>query len=131
MVTTGLINNAVNFVYYTWISDGVSDLNSSSYNIGDSEFRYLTRWDRLDYAKQQVKSMYGENASSFFDLKAWMYYNEYNFHMYAWAVLKRFHGEYNLLGSLAEAAKEASVDPLWEDDLIRYPFYILIGLLGM
>ena len=23
------------------------------------------------------------------------------------------------------------VDPLWEDDLIRYPFYILIGLLGM
>ena len=75
----------------------MSDLNSSSYNIGDSEFRYLTRWDRLDYAKQQVKSMYGENASSFFDLKAWMYYNEYNFHMYAWAVLKSFHGKDNLL----------------------------------
>ena len=45
--------------------------------------------------------------------------------------MKRFHGEHNLLGNLAEAAKEASVDPLWEDDLIRYPFYILIGLLGM
>lgn len=51
--------------------------------------------------------------------------------MYAWAIFKSFHGKDNLLGGLAESAREAYVNPLWEDDLIRYPFYILIGLLGM
>ena len=52
LATFGLVNNAVNFVYYTFISDGESNLNGTSYH-----GKYLNRWERLDYAKKQTNGM--------------------------------------------------------------------------
>ena len=74
--TVGLINNAVNFVYYTWISDGKTDITASSYTSG-----YVPRWDRLDYTKKMV-------GDDWYSPNAWMYYSEYNAHMLGWYVLE-------------------------------------------
>ena len=72
------VNNLVNFVYYTYISDGVSDLTPTSYSGKDGEKRkYLSRWERLDYAKAQT-------GEKWYNLNAWRYYSEYSAHMYAW-----------------------------------------------
>ena len=71
--TTGFINNTVNAIYYEF-SDGESNLTSDSY----VENGYLTRWDRLDYTKQQTEE-------SHYNINAWRYYSEYGLHMYGWA----------------------------------------------
>ena len=71
-LTTGAINNIVNGIYYMLISDGKSSLSGESYQKG-----YITRWERLDYAKQQT----GEKG---YFSHAWRYYGEYSAHMYGW-----------------------------------------------
>jgi RHS repeat-associated protein len=70
--TFGIINNAVNEIYYENFSDGESNINNSSYQNG-----YIDRFDRLDYAKQRTKE-------EDYNLNSWRYYSEYNLHMYGW-----------------------------------------------
>ena len=114
--TTGLINNAVNFVYYTWISDGVSDLTPSSYNVANSGPRYINRWDRLDYAKQ-------ETGQSYYNFNAWMYYSEYNFHMHIWNLTWWAKDKDVFLFSyLANSASVAAVDST--DPFSDYNYYM-------
>ena len=136
--TFGAINNSVNAFYYNFISDGESDLNNSSYNIDNSGFKYLNRWDRLDYTKK-------ETQQSTYNFNAWMYYSEYNFHMYAWLGLKGFYNKGGFLGGLAEAAKEANVeanDPFYDyhyyidrgdkfNAYLRTALYLAVGVLGL
>ena len=84
-LTFGLVNNTVNFVYYTFISDGVSDLSPTSYSGTEGDaVKYLSRWDRLDYAKVVT-------GESWYNLNAWRYYSEYSFHMYAWMATSSFY----------------------------------------
>lgn len=65
VATAGAVNNAIDFAYYTFISDGTSDLTPTSYSgtNGDS-VKYLSRWDRLDYTKSMTKD-------SWYNLNAW------------------------------------------------------------
>jgi len=42
--TFGALNNMANAVYYNYISDGESDLTSSSYNISPG-YNHINRWD--------------------------------------------------------------------------------------
>ena len=97
--TFGAINNTVNGIYYNYISDGNSELTSSSYQAG-----YINRWDRLDYVKSQ------ENMSSTYNKTARMYYSEYNLHMYGWYLTGwALDKEIPLISELAESCKEAYV----------------------
>ena len=69
----GLVNNVINTIYFEY-SDGKSELSSDSYR--DES---VTRWDKLDYAKQQT----GEDH---YNINAWRYYSEYTVHEYGWYV---------------------------------------------
>ena len=79
---TGAVNNGINFVYYTYFSDGKCflDWDSQESTYVDT---YITRWDRLDYAKQ-------ETGDSVYGLNAWRFYSEYSLHMYGWYAVKPF-----------------------------------------
>ena len=127
IATFSALNNATNAIYYNCISDGVNDagVTSSSY----TENGYINRWDRLDYTKDQTKE---DN----YNINAWRYFSEYNFHMYAWLVTKsKYTGKKGdgFLSDIAYSASSANVDPKnFEDGPNRWRniFYIGIGLLG-
>ena len=123
IATIGLINNTVNFLYYTFVSDGKTDIKNDSYNNA-----YISRWDRLDYTKQQTKE-------TWFNTIAWRYYNEYNFHMYAWFILKPFYtGEKNPEGwaELADRAHEAHIKVnQWDSDGFVNVVSTMLGILGL
>ncbi len=74
IATFGALNNLTNAIYYNYISDGSSNLTSNSYRDG-----YVNRWDRLDYVKQQT-------VQDTFNTTAWMYFSEYNLHLYGWYI---------------------------------------------
>ena len=119
----GGINNGVNAIYYNYISDGKSNLNSSSYTHG-----YVSRWDRLDYTKEMTK----EDKYNF---NAWRFYSEYDSHMYAW-MLTSWAYEKNIqpFSSIAIRAEDAEVDPHKMEDgnnAWRNIIYIIFGLLGL
>ncbi|MBO4990201.1 MAG: RHS repeat-associated core domain-containing protein, partial [Clostridia bacterium] len=119
--TYGTINNAVNAIYYA-SSAGESTLNGSSYNE-----RYLTRWERLDYAKRQTK-----DESYFFN--AWRYYSEYSLHMYGWFVLQGFYEEGNDKGlsGIAYKSKNAEVwEHEWDSRWFINVATVLFGILGL
>ena len=75
------------------------------------------------------------------DFNAWMYYSEYNFHMWALYGLKGWYGESNKLGDLAYAASEAAVeanDPFYDyyhtdgyEKWLRMIAYFGVGILGV
>ena len=96
----GATNNFVNGLYYNFISDGQSDLTSSSYTTD----LFINRWDRLDYVKQQeeMPSTYNKTAS--------MYFSEYNLHMYGWR-LAGWSLDKKIIGfsDVAESCKDAYV----------------------
>ena len=144
VATFGAVNNTVNALYYNFISDGESDLNDSSYNIDNTGFKYLNRWERLDYTKKQLVEDNAEGEKELFDFNAWMYYSEYNFHMYAWGLLKGQYAEepQNLLESFASSASEADVEPNepfydYENvtskamGILRTAVYMGVGILGL
>ena len=132
-LTTGIINNAINFVYYSFISNGKSDLTSHSYSGENGEsVKHLTRWERLDYTKAMTGDKY-------YGINAWRYYSEYSFHVYVWERLHQFYtGKQNdgFLADLAYSAVDADVKPhSWElDENGRWSWrnlvYILFGILG-
>lgn len=104
VATFGAVNNFANGLYYNLTPDDVkSDITSSSYS--NNGTKYINRWDRLDYTKQQTQQ-------SNYNFNAWMYYSEYNFHMHVWNGL-------NLLGledsptfsGFAGSASDANVQP--------------------
>lgn len=61
--TFGAVNNSINAFYYNNISDGESDLEVGKEDIpyserkGDYVDRYVSRWERLDYAKKPCKTI--------------------------------------------------------------------------
>ena len=134
--TFGLINNAINFVYYTFFADGESSTIQESGNEEDPSYYvthgfggYLNRFDRLDHAKKMTGEKY-------YNVNAWRYYSEYGFHMYAWMGLNWAHEkDYGELSKLAKRAHHADVDEEnWEDwgeNWYRNLAYIFVGLLGM
>ena len=138
VATIGAINNAVNFVYYTFFSDGQSDLTSSSYNINNSGFRYHTRWDRLDYTKHQTEQ-------PIYNFNAWMYNNEYSFHMYAWLLLKGWYTDktenksriedYALAASVADVEANKPFYDFTErkdwEGVLRIIAYLGTGIFGL
>ena len=110
-----------------------SDLTSTSYS--NNGARYINRWDRLDYTKQQTQQ-------SKYNFNAWMYYSEYNFHMYAWNVLNLpYIREIDALSGIAEKARVAHVipnDPLYDyyhtdgyEKWLRMIAYFSVGILGI
>ena len=93
----GLINDTVNAVYYEY-SDGVSDLDPGSYRDG-----YVSRWERLDYAKKET----GEED---YNVNAWLYHSEYTVHMYGWYALQNWKDDGTILVSmLARSRKQMSI----------------------
>ena len=119
--TFGLINNVVvNAIYYEF-SDGESNLQPDSYN-GD----YLSRWERLDYAKQQT----GEEH---YNLNAWRYYSEYSLHMYGWyATGWAYEKNIPVISKAAGSFKSADVDSQdWDTRAGVNLLTVVIGLLGL
>ena len=128
-ILSGTINNLINFVYYTYISDGVSDLTSTSYSgtNGDS-VKYLSRWDRLDYVKAQT-------GEKWYNLNAWRYYSEYNVHMYAWMLTSSFYtgnkGD-GWISDIAYRARQADIlNNKCDSDPMVFIATLVFGALGI
>ena len=121
VVTFGALNNLTNAIYYNYISDGKSELTSSSYRDG-----YVNRWDRLYYVKQQT-------GQDLFNTTAWMYFSEYNLHMYGWYMTGWAH-EKNipLISGLAERTKSAEINVgKWDSGWYVNVGIVILGLLGL
>ena len=119
--TFGAINNTVNAVYYNYISDEKSDLTPNSYRGG-----YINRWERLDYAKQ-------ETHQSTYNQTAWMYYSEYNLHMYGWYAIgwSQDKGIPNI-SDKADSLESADIDVgKWDDRWFVNAGFVILGILGM
>lgn len=117
---TGAINNTVNAIYYEF-SDGESDLTSDSY----VENGYLTRWERLDYAKNQTEE-------SHYNLNAWRYYSEYGLHMYGWlATGWALDKDVSVVSNIAKSCQDADVEiNSWDKRIEVNIGTIIIGILG-
>ena len=77
VATFGALNNLTNIAYYNCISDGESDLTSSSHAT-----KHINRWDRLDYVKSQG------DTPNIYTPEVRNYYAEYDVHVVGW----RFFG---------------------------------------
>ena len=126
IATFSAINNAANAIYYNYISDGESNLETTKENKSDYVDGYISRWDRLDYAKQQTgAAAYGFNA--------WRYNSEYSMHMYGWYTLLPFKESGNkriqaFRTSLIRVHIEPHLeDTNWKTRVVTYVF----GLLGL
>ena len=117
----GALNNLTNTIYYNFISDGESDLTSSSYRNG-----YINRWDRLDYVKQQT----GQEK---FNAISWMYFSEYNLHMYGWYLTGWAHeNNIPLISDIAERTYAAEINVgKWDSRWYVNIGIVIIGLLGL
>ena len=120
--TFGAINNAVNGIYYNYISDGESELTSNSYQAG-----YINRWDRLDYVKSQ------ENMPSTYNKTARMYYSEYNLHMYGWYLTGWALGKnIPLISDFAKSTSDADISAgKWDSRWYVNIGIVILGLLGL
>ena len=123
IVTFSAINNLTNAIYYNFFSTEESNLTPESYRDG-----YINRWDSLDSTKKMTEDQT-------YNLNAWRYFSEYNFHMYAWYMFGWAHNKnIFLFSTIAKGAYEADVDSdSFETgkDWWRNIFYILVGSLGL
>ena len=121
IATFGTINNKVNEIYYNNYSTGNSELTSSSYQGG-----YINRWDRLDYTKQQTEQ-------STYNATAWLYFSEYNLHMYAWyACGWAYDTKIPVFSDIAHSAYSAEVEVGKMDERPFVMFgTLVIGYLGL
>ena len=120
LATFSAINNAANAIYYEF-SVGESDLTPTSYND-----KYISRWDRLDYTKQQTQEVH-------YNLNAWRYYSEYSLHMYGWYATG-WANEKNIpiISMIASKSKSAEVDPSKGDHrTIIKIVTVIFGVLGV
>ena len=117
----GALNNLTNTIYYNFISDGESDLTSSSYRNG-----YINRWDRLDYVKQQT-------SQEKFNAISWMYFSEYNLHMYGWYLTGWAHeNNIPLISDIAERTYSAEINVgKWDSRWYVNIGIVILGLLGL
>lgn len=131
IATAGAVNNAANAIYYNHISDEQSTINEPSKDANENQGShyvnngYIPRWERLDYTKAQTQE-------ACYNVNAWRFYSEYNFHMYMWFATGWAHEkEIPLFSWLAKHTKEADVD-VGEDDGRWYVdlFTYVIGVLG-
>ena len=125
VATFGGLNNAVNFVYYSFISDGVSNIEN---NIDKSSYvdGYVSRWERLDYTKQQTnEEWYSPNA--------WRYHSEYSLHMYGWYTIGWTEDKgVPVISVWARKFKRAEVDPASPDSrFVVAVCSVLWGLIGL
>ena len=122
VATFGIVNNLTNTVYYNYISDGKSDLTSSSYNDG-----YINRWDRLDYTKSQ------DEMPNAYDSTARRYFSEYNLHMYGWYLTEwSYKKGIPLISNLADSAKDAEVKiNTWDKRWYINVGTVILGWLGL
>ena len=130
----GFINNAVNLIYYNFVSDGVSNIAEPD-NTEDPSYYvingYINRWERLDYTKSvMMKSGLSEN----YNLNAWRYYSEYGAHMYAWTISSWAHKNKNagIFARIASASYNTGilVDAMDENDITKF-LTIMFGILGL
>ena len=121
IATFGAINNGVNAIYYNCFSDGESDLTTTSYHD-----RYLNRWERLDYTKDN-------SEEDSFNFNAWRYYSEYNLHMYGWGLLGWAHEKgYGIISDWAGSAEKADIVAGEKDkDWYVNVGTIILGILGL
>ena len=77
--TTGIINNAVNAIYYNNFSSENSDLEQDPNKSDYVDEGYISRWRRLDYTKTITHQ-------ETYNLNAWRFYSEYSAYMYVWFV---------------------------------------------
>lgn len=130
--TFGAVNNSINTFYYNNISDGESDLEVGKEDIpyserkGDYVDRYVSRWERLDYAKKAMQNdTYNQNAQKF--------YGEYSLHMYLWYAVKDFQGKGIWIADrIGRSAIHAHVvanepDEDWKVDFLT----AIVGFLGI
>ena len=121
IATFGTLSNLTNTIYYDFISNDESDLTSSSYRNG-----YINRWDRLDYVKQQTEQ-------DKFNTITWMYFSEYNLHMYGWYLIGWAH-EKNipLISYIAERTYSAEITiGKWDSRWYVKVGIVILGLLGL
>ena len=122
--TFSSLNNVTNAIYYNYISDGKSDITSDTY----SEEGYISRWDRLDYTKQETKTKK-------YDKTAKMYFAEYNVHMYGWFALtslQKIPGCKKLLSKPVGRAQYADIDVgLYDSDPMVEKFTKIFMYFGM
>ena len=121
VATFSALNNLTNAIYYNYISDGSSALTSNSYRDG-----YANRWDRLDYVKEQT----GQDK---FNTTVWMYFSEYNLHMYGWYLTGWAH-EKNipLISDIAERTYSAEIIVgKWDSRWYVNVGIVILGLLGL
>ena len=114
--TFGALNNLTNAVYYNYISDGESDLTSSSH-----VDKHINRWDRLDYVKSQG------DTPSIYTPEVRMYYAEYDVHVVGWRALEWADGKnIDPFSSFANRAKDAYVEAGQRD---KSDVWIFLGTL--
>lgn len=119
--TFSALNNLTNAIYYNYISDGSSAMNSNSYRDG-----YVNRWDRLDYAKEQT----GQDK---FNTTTWMYFSEYNLHMYGWYLTSWALGKnIPLISDFAKSTSDADITAgKWDSRWYVNIGIVILGLLGL
>ena len=132
VATFGAVNNAANTFYYNHISEGKSNLETSSVDLPYEEKKsdyvngYINRWDRLDYTKHVTKS-------ETYDMNAWRFQSEYALHMHLWNIVEPFQGKGIWLADrIGTSAIHAHVDPSAPDpDWKIQVMTTFVGILGL
>ena len=119
--TFSALNNLTNAIYYNYISDGSSAMTSNSYRVG-----YVNRWDRLDYVKEQTEQ-------DKFNTTTWMYFSEYNLHMYGWYLTCWALGKnIPLISDFAKSTSDADINAgKWDSRWYVNIGIVILGLLGL
>ena len=119
VATAGALNNTINEVYYEHISDGESDLTSTSHTT-----QHVNRWDKLDYTKNQLK---GTRSADRYDANAKRYHAEYSFHV----VANFLSDALGIKGTIKESAEDAAVSTdRWDGRPEVDSFTLLFMILG-
>ena len=134
--THGAINNAANAIYYNnfaidenvIVKEPKSSKEQSFYVTGEEGsygYRYINRFDRLDYTKSVVKS-------DTYDANTWRYYSEYNAHMYVWGISYWAKGSnIPVACQAAESTFNASVlNDAWDPNIGTSALTVITGILG-
>ena len=117
--STGMSNHILNFIYYE-ISHGQSNVTPYSYND-----RYISRWERLAYAKSQTQEDH-------YNINAWRYYSEYTAHMFIWFAISWADNTNSIFGNFDSSAKEANVHTdEWDFRWKSFIPTIFFGFLGV
>ena len=79
IVLAGVFNNIANAIYYNHFANADTSIQDDSYSVNG--FRYVNRWDRLDYTKNKA---YKNNDYGIYGYKQLICFGEYTTHMVAY-----------------------------------------------